>query len=44
MIYHGAQATGASSSIVKAKDKEGIIDEMIGAVQRAADDRKRKAL
>ncbi|SFH43079.1 triosephosphate isomerase [Lachnospiraceae bacterium NLAE-zl-G231] len=44
LIYHGAQATGASSSIVKAKDKEGIIDEMIGAVQRAADDRKRKAL
>ena len=44
LIYHGAQATGASSSIAKAKDKEGIIDEMIGAVQRAADDRKRKAL
>jgi len=44
LIYHGAQATGASSSIAKAKDKEGIIDEMIGAVQRAAYDRKRKAL
>ena len=44
LIYHGAQATGASSSIAKAKDKEGIVDEMIGAVQRAAHDRKRKAL
>ncbi len=44
LIYHGAQATGASSSIAKVKDKEGIIDEMIGAVQRAAYDRKRKAL
>lgn len=41
LIYHGAQATGASSSIARAEDREGLIDEMIGAVRRAAQDRER---
>ena len=40
VIYHGAQATGSSSGIIKAADRAAMIDEMIGAVRRAADDRK----
>ena len=30
LIYHGAQATGASSSIARAEDREGLIDEVGG--------------
>lgn len=44
IIYHGAQATGASSSIAGAEDREGLIDEMICAVRRAAQDRERNRL
>lgn len=35
VISQGAQATGSSSGIVKARDRAGMIDEMIGALWRA---------
>ena len=39
VIRAGAEATGASSGITKAKDRAAMVDEMIGAVRRAWDDR-----
>lgn len=39
VIFAGAEATGSSSGIVKAPDRAAMIDEMIGAVRRAYDDR-----
>ncbi|HWR23339.1 MAG TPA: triose-phosphate isomerase [Feifaniaceae bacterium] len=39
VIFAGAEATGSSSGIVKAPDRAAMIDEMIGAVRRAWDDR-----
>ena len=39
VIFAGAEATGSSSGIVKAPDRAAMIDEMIGAVRRAFDDR-----
>lgn len=42
VIYSGAEATGSSSGVVKAPDRAAMLDEMIGAVRRAWDDRKIK--
>lgn len=39
VMMAGAEATGASSGIVKAKDRAAMVDEMIAAVRRAWDDR-----
>jgi triosephosphate isomerase len=39
VIYAGAEATGASSGIVKAKDRAAMVDEMVGAMRRAWDNR-----
>ena len=39
VIFAGAEATGSSSGIVKAPDRAKMIDEMIGAVRRAFNDR-----
>lgn len=39
VIRAGAEATGSSSAIACAKDREAIVDEMVGAVRRAWDDR-----
>lgn len=39
VIFAGAEATGSSSGIACAKDREAMVDEMIGAVRRAWDDR-----
>ena len=39
VIFAGAEATGSSSGIVKANDRAAMIDEMIGSVRRAWDDR-----
>lgn len=39
VIRSGAEATGASSGITKAKNRAAMVDEMIGAVRRAWDDR-----
>jgi triosephosphate isomerase len=39
VIRAGAEATGASSGIIKAKDRAAMVDEMIGAIRRAWDDR-----
>jgi triosephosphate isomerase len=39
VIYAGAEATGSSSGVVRAKNRAEIVDEMIGAVRRAWDDR-----
>jgi len=39
VIQAGAEATGASSGIAKAKDRAAMVDEMISAVRRAWDDR-----
>ena len=39
VIYAGAEATGSSSGVVKAPDRAKMIDEMIGAVRRAYNDR-----
>ncbi|HWQ97235.1 MAG TPA: triose-phosphate isomerase [Clostridia bacterium] len=35
VIRAGAEATGASSGIAKAKDRAAMVDEMVGAVRRA---------
>jgi len=42
VIYAGAEATGSSSGVVKAKDRAAMVDEMIGAARRAFDDRKNR--
>jgi len=39
IISAGAEATGTSSGVVKASDRAAMVDEMIGAVRRAWDDR-----
>ena len=39
VIHAGAEATGASSGIAKAKDRAAMVDEMIRAVRHAWDDR-----
>ncbi|MFA5570341.1 MAG: triose-phosphate isomerase [Sphaerochaetaceae bacterium] len=39
VIYHGAEATGSSSGIMKAKDPFAMIEEMVQAVRKAWDDR-----
>ncbi len=41
-IMAGSDAAGAASGIIKAKDPIAMIDEMIGAVRRAADDLKKE--
>lgn len=41
-IMAGSEAAGAASGIMNAKDPMAMIDEMIGAVRRAADDLKKK--
>ena len=38
-IIAGADATGSSSGVAKAKDRVAMVDEMISAVRRAWDDR-----
>ncbi|MBO4299945.1 MAG: triose-phosphate isomerase [Clostridia bacterium] len=40
VIHAGAEATGSSSGIVKAPSPAAMVDEMLGAVRRAYDDRK----
>jgi len=42
VIFAGAEATGSSSGVVKAPDRAAMIDEMIGSVRRAWDDRNAK--
>lgn len=39
VIHAGAEATGSSSGVVKAQDRAAMVDEMIGSVRRAWDDR-----
>ena len=39
VIRAGAEATGSSSGVVKAKDRAAMVDEMISAVRRAWDER-----
>ena len=39
VIYAGAEATGSSSGIVKAPSPAAMVDEMLGAVRHAWDDR-----
>ena len=41
VIFAGAEATGSSSGVVKAKDRAAMVDEMIHAVRSAWDDRKK---
>ena len=41
-IMAGSEAAGAASGIMNAKDPIAMIDEMIGATRRAADDLKKK--
>ena len=41
-IMHGSQAAGAASGIINAADPLAMIDEMIAATRRAADDLKRR--
>ena len=38
-IIAGADATGSSSGVAKAKDRAAMVDEMISAVRRAWDER-----
>ncbi len=42
VIYAGAEATGSSSGVVKAKDRAAMVDEMIHAVRKAWDDKNKK--
>lgn len=42
VIRAGAEATGSSSGVVKAKDRAAMVDEMILAVRSAWDDREAK--
>ena len=39
VIFAGAEATGSSSGVVKAKDRAAMAEEMIGAARAAWDDR-----
>lgn len=39
VIYAGAEATGSSSGIVKAPDQEAMVNEMIGSVRKAWNER-----
>jgi triosephosphate isomerase (TIM) len=41
VIFAGAEATGSSSGVVKAKDRPAMVDEMIGALRAAWDARER---
>lgn len=41
-IIAGADATGSSSGVAKAKDRAAMVDEMISAVRRAWNERKAK--
>ena len=41
-IIAGADATGSSSGVAKAKDRAAMVDEMISAVRRAWNERKNK--
>ena len=41
-IFGGADATGTSSGLMKAPDWAAMVDEMIGAVRKAWDDRMSK--
>lgn len=41
-IIAGADATGSSSGVAKAKDRSAMVDEMISAVRRAYDERQGK--
>ncbi len=41
-IIAGADATGSSSGVAKAKDRAAMVDEMISAVRRAYDERKKQ--
>ena len=43
IILAGADATGSSSGVAKAADRAGMVDEMIGAVRRAWDERHSRA-
>jgi triosephosphate isomerase len=40
-ILAGADATGSSSGVAKAKERAAMVDEMIAAVRRAWDERHR---
>lgn len=42
-IMAGSEAAGAASGIMNAKDPIAMIDEMVGAVRRAADDLKKRS-
>lgn len=39
VIFSGAEATGTSSGVIKAPDRAAMVDEMIGAVRKAWDDK-----
>lgn len=43
VIFAGAEATGSSSGVIKAPDRAAMVDEMIGAVRKAWNDRNAKA-
>ncbi len=43
IILAGADATGSSSGVAKAADRAGMVDEMIGAVRSAWDERHSRA-
>jgi len=42
VIFAGAEATGSSSGVVKAPNREAMVDEMISSVRQAWDDRQKK--
>ena len=42
IIFSGAEATGTSSGVATAADRIAMVDEMIGAVRKAWDDRNKK--
>ena len=42
VIYAGADATGSSSGIIKAPDRAAMVDEMIGSVRAAFNDRNKR--
>lgn len=43
VIFAGAEATGSSSGIINAPDRAAMVDEMIGSVRQAWNDRHAKA-
>jgi len=43
VIFAGAEATGSSSGVIKAPDRAAMVDEMIGSVRKAWNDRHVKA-